>query len=228
MKNFTVEHHATLFALMAREAVACCDDEGREAIHEGVRRYGERRGARMADRARQDGRTNDLMSYLLYGELDFGSTPNRFAIAQRQPHFEVCAQVCAWDQIWRDKGLLDHGKLYCDQIDTSVMRGFDPAFHFEVDGTLSGGDDCCRFRFHDAGVSLVDLARYAVGKVWMGKQAIRSWHFHTCELYAVLSETLYEQFGDAKGGRAIASALDGFGDMFGEAMRAEVAGSRNE
>lgn len=46
-----IEHHAILFALLAKEAILECGDVGKEAILEGMTTYGNERGARMAANA---------------------------------------------------------------------------------------------------------------------------------------------------------------------------------
>ena len=46
-----IEHHAILFALLAKEAILECGDVGKKAILEGMTTYGNERGARMAANA---------------------------------------------------------------------------------------------------------------------------------------------------------------------------------
>ena len=59
--SFTAEHHALLFAWVAREAVALGGEQAAvPALRAAVRRYGEERGHRMALRAQQDGQGTGL------------------------------------------------------------------------------------------------------------------------------------------------------------------------
>ena len=43
-----IEHHAVLFALLARQAVELCGEKGKESILRGMTVYGKERGRRMA------------------------------------------------------------------------------------------------------------------------------------------------------------------------------------
>ena len=46
-----IEHHAMMFAFLAKRAIETCGEEGKQAILDGVTVYGKERGARMAARA---------------------------------------------------------------------------------------------------------------------------------------------------------------------------------
>lgn len=218
MDHFNVEHHAVLFALFAREAEMCCGDAGREAVLEGVRRYGHSRGGRMAEHARERGLEGELLGYLVCGELDFGSTANTFKPVQKRPYLQLCATQCAWDQAWRKTGMLEHGRLYCQAIDRSLVEGYDPDFHFEVEGTLSSGDACCRFHFHDGKLGISEMLRYLWNKKRVGKRFIRSWDFHTAELYWILATTLREVLANAEVDDVIREAMAAFGERYGQSM----------
>ena len=63
-----IEHHAILFALLAKEAILECGDAGKEAILEGMTTYGNERGARMAANALAHGDELNTMTNQAYGE----------------------------------------------------------------------------------------------------------------------------------------------------------------
>ena len=44
----TIEHHAVMFALLAKHAIEISGEKGKEAILAGMTRYGNERGRRMA------------------------------------------------------------------------------------------------------------------------------------------------------------------------------------
>jgi len=216
MADSNVEHHAVLFALIAHAAQEHAGSRGEEAVLEGVRRYGRQRGARMADHARSEGQSEDMMGYLLYGELDFGTTRNRFKPVRKTPYLEVCAVECAWNHVWRERGMLDAGRLYCREIDRSIVSGYREDFRFELEGTLTGGDDCCRFHFYDGEIGLKDTVKYLWSKQRLGSRYVRPWRFHVAELYDVLSVTLKEKMGETDADTICQTVEKEFAETFGE------------
>ena len=215
MRSFGVEHHAMLFAWIAREAVERFGEAGEEAVLQGVRAYGEQRGRRMALRAGADGHPNDLVGYLIYGELNFGEAENEFVIVQKRPYLRVEAHRCSWHATWSRRGVLAYGRLYCREIDTAIMRGYNPDFDFGVTGTLTGGAPCCTFHYRSQGLGLWNALRYAIGKRRVGSRATKPWDYHAGHIYRTFRETLREAFGEA-GGQAVEAALRTFAREYGE------------
>ena len=223
MDEFGVEHHAMLFAWVAQEAVGRFGDDGKRVILEGVRVYGEQRGRRMRLRARADGHPNDLVGYLLYGELNFGEAENEFVRVQEEPYLKVQAQRCSWHDTWSERGVLEYGRLYCQEIDTAILRGYNPDFGFDVDGTLSGGADCCTFHYRGGRMGVWNKLRYLFGKRRVGQRAVQPWEYHAGHLYKTLEERLVAAFGE-EGERAATAALQTFGQVYGGEMARVVRG----
>jgi hypothetical protein len=215
MNTIGVEHHALLFAWIAREAVERFGVDGEKAVLAGVRSYGEQRGRRMALRAQADGRSNGLVSYLVYGELDFKQTENQFDRVRTNPYLEVQAVRCSWYNTWKRRGLLDYGRLYCREIDRAVMRGFNPGFRFEVAGNLTEGAPYCRFLYYGEGLGITNTLRYILWKRRVGSRAVKPWDYHLGHLYKALTDTLTDMLGSA-GQQAAASALAVFAGEYGE------------
>ncbi len=210
-----VEHHAALFAWLACEASEQLGPPGEDAIRAGVRRYGEERGQRMAALARADDQPTDFVSYLLYGEIDFGQTRNVSRVVQRTPFVEVQVTRCDWHQAWLEQGALAYGRLYCQEIDCAILRGFDPNLAFSVAGTLTNGAPCCRFLYHGARMGLFDTLRYRIERRRVGSSALRSFDWHTADLYRVLSAVLVERLG-VEGERVAAAARRAFAAEYGD------------
>jgi hypothetical protein len=165
-----VEHHALLFAWMAQEAIKRLGSRGEEAVLEGVRRYGEQRGRRMAETARAAGYGADFTAYTLFGELDMVQAGNEKRIARRTPQVEIEVTRCGWEDAWRREGLLEVGQLYCREVDAALLRGFNPGFRFAMDGTLSSGAPLCRFLYRDGRLGLGELLRYQWGRAPGGQR----------------------------------------------------------
>lgn len=114
---------ARLFACIAREAEASCGEAGLKAVREGVRRFGEERGANIAQRARQMGHQADLRHYLScydMGRSGYFSSADRVEADQVEQTFDRCVFAETW--------MKDHteqwGIHYCELIDPSIARGY--------------------------------------------------------------------------------------------------------
>jgi hypothetical protein len=217
-----VEHHALLFAWLAREATSRFGEEGEEAIRAGVREYGSRRGTRTAAHAKAEGRPCDYLSYALYGEVDFGQTDNDSRIVKETPQVEIEVGRCSWHNTWRERGLLEYGRLYCQEIDAALMRGFNPAMAFELDGSLTSGASRCRFVYVDAQPRLAVKLKNPPGQVRAA--AIRPFAFHVADLYDALSTVLLQRFGESAR-PVLAAAMASFAAEYGAAAAEQVAGS---
>jgi hypothetical protein len=216
-----VEHFAILYAWIAREAIQRFGTDGEKAVLDGIEEYGISYGKRMAERAKADGRPNDFVSYLLYGEIDFSETGNEMQIAQRTPHVEVVCSQCGWYDAWRRHGVLDVGQLYCEEIDSAIMHGFNPDFKFEVDGTLTSGAPRCRLIYADGELGDDTLLRNLSGKSQVGDSAIRPFELRVAEIYKVLAEVLGQRFG-AAGQQAVEAAMSAFAGEYGVEMASVV------
>lgn len=79
--NCKIEHHAMMFAFLAKHAIELCGDAGKEAILSGMTTYGKERGSRMAANALAHGDELTTMTNQAYGEwkpdyagqMDFGT-----------------------------------------------------------------------------------------------------------------------------------------------------------
>ena len=65
--NCKIEHHAILFAYLAKRAIEICGEEGKEAILAGMTTYGNERGQRMAANALAHGDELNTMTNQAYG-----------------------------------------------------------------------------------------------------------------------------------------------------------------
>ena len=160
----------------------------------------------MAATARAAGYRADFVAYTLFGELDMDAAGNEKRIARRTPQVEIQVTRCGWEGAWRREGLLAYGQLYCREIDAALLRGFNPALRFVVDGTLSAGAPLCRFLYPDGRLGAAELIRYQWGRWRLGAGSIRPFAFHVGELYGVLAAVLVERSGEA--GRAAAAAAE--------------------
>ncbi len=209
MSALTSGHHAVLFALIAQQMLQLAGPtEGERVIRQGVRRYGEQRGRRMALRAQAAGDPLDVQSYFKYGEWQAGPGEMEQAVLETSPQTRQVVARCLWNQTWRENHLLPYGRLYCLEIDAALMRGFNPALSLEVRSTLSGGEEQCDFVFggdlHPAGLGV--------------KLGVKPWAYHLAHLFATMAKTAAEAWGP-DGRQAVDRALAEFSGRFGPEAR---------
>jgi hypothetical protein len=206
---FTPEHHALLFALMAKAVVARVGEERGEAVmRQAVRRYGEERGHRMALRAEADGERLSMANYLAYGEWSTDPGEIKQAIAEEGTDVRMTVHRCPWHAAWADNNLMAYGRVYCLEIDEALVRGFNPVLTLEVAQTRPNDGESCEFVFHD-----VERRGPRCGRVM-------PWAFHLGHLYKTVGEVMVEEIG-AAGREAAGEALEAFAERYGEAA-AEV------
>lgn len=130
---------ARLFADITREVEKAFGDAGIQAVREGVRIFGEKRGKDIARRAKLLGHENDAEHYLSsydMGRSDFFSSDN---IIKEKSVEQVFTQ-CVFAKTWQEDGDERYGIHYCEMIDPAIAHGYNPCFacnhdkHFFKDG----------------------------------------------------------------------------------------------
>lgn len=211
-----IEHHAVLFALLAKQAVELCGERGKLSILRGMTVYGMERGTRMAWNARKRGDQINTMTNQAYGEWkpDFDGQME-FGQIRTQPTLQTYIAKCAWCDAWEKHGLTEYGKLYCVNVDNAVYQGYqDKYVCTQVTEPMSWGGPRCEF---DWGCPLTpeENEDLAVKKKELGTSCMKDFTFHTAHLRAAISRTLIEDLGD-DGQRAVDRALAEFAELFGQ------------
>jgi hypothetical protein len=214
---FTEAHHALLFAWMAK---AVCervgDEQGEAIIRRAVRRYGEERGRRMAARARANGHALDMIEYIAYSEFRTRAGAMSQKLSARGRDIALLNTKCPWYTAWDEGGLMKWGCLYCREIDSAVVRGFNPELRLDVRGTRSNGDAACDFIFRGAKLNLRNGLRLIFRKAFRpGARAIKDWDYHVGHLFTTLEQVLADELGEG-GHEAVDSALNAFAERYGE------------
>jgi hypothetical protein len=211
----TPKHQALLIAFFIQETLNYFGKHGDSIISKAIFEYGEGRGKRMADKALKDGRVNDLLSFLLYGEIEWDDTGNQFKIAQRKPFFKVNARKCFWHEIWAKNEMLEIGRIYCRDIDRAIMKGFNPNLNFDVPQNMNDGAKYCVFNYRDWRLEIVDLIKFALKKKKAKKKAVESWTFHCIDVYEKFSNVIIRESGE-EGKLIIEGVVKKFTEKFGE------------
>jgi hypothetical protein len=207
--HFNPAHHALLFAWIAGEVLLRAGKErGRKAVSKAIRRYGEQRGRRMALRAEKDHQALDMTTYMAYGEWQaaaglFDTGTDQIDGSPRSLVFR-----CPWHEAWISNGINESGRLYCQEIDASLARGFNPDLRLEVKGTRSNGAEACEFVYHQA--DLEALKRMPVDR----SRTVKDWAYHLGHLYKTMRQVLGEELGEI-GENSVEAGLVKFAGQFG-------------
>ena len=136
---------AKLFAQISKAVVDCFGEKGKDAVREGVRTFGEERGRGIAQRARANGKENTRENYLT--NYDMGrSDLFTYTTEYKEGEIEQNFTVCPFGQQWAEDDMHEYGILYCEMIDPSIAKGYNPDFEVVHDKyILKEGN--CHFRF---------------------------------------------------------------------------------
>ncbi|WP_142247895.1 L-2-amino-thiazoline-4-carboxylic acid hydrolase [Alkalihalobacterium alkalinitrilicum] len=136
---------AKLFAQVTKVVVDVYGEEGKEAIKEGVRTFGEERGKGIVQRAAHLGMPNTIENYL--SNYDMGrSNLFEFENIFKPQLIEQTFTKCPFGQQWADDNMHEYGILYCQMIDPAVAKGYNPNFEVEHDQYILK-EGVCHFNF---------------------------------------------------------------------------------
>lgn len=216
LANCKIEHHAMMFAFLAKHAIELCGEAGKEAILIGMTAYGKERGARMAANALAHGDELTTMTNQAYGEWkpDYDGQME-FGHLRTEPTFQTYIAKCAWCDAWKKHNITEYGKYYCVNVDNAVYQGFRSDFVCTpITTSLSWGGKRCEF---DWGYPLSpeEAKTLADKKKELGSSCMKDFNFHTAHLKYTLSKTLIDTLGE-DGEKAVTQALKEYTETFGE------------
>lgn len=136
---------AKLFAQITKQVVDTYGTEGEDAVREGVRTFGEERGRGIAQRAQANGEENTIDNYLTNYDME-RSDLFEYTTEYKPEEIEQNFTVCPFGQQWADDNMHEYGILYCQMIDPSVARGYNPKFEVEHPNFILREGNC-HFRF---------------------------------------------------------------------------------
>ncbi|MGN0333009.1 MAG: L-2-amino-thiazoline-4-carboxylic acid hydrolase [Lachnospiraceae bacterium] len=218
MSNVTckIEHHAMMFAFLAKHAIELKGDAGKDAILSGMTTYGKERGARMAANALAHGDELTTMTNQAYGEWkpDYDGQME-FGQLRTEPTLQTYISKCAWCDAWKKHNITEYGKYYCVNVDNAVYQGFRSDFVCTPTSTsLSWGGDRCEFDWGYP-LSSEEVTALAKKKKELGTSCMRDFNFHTAHLKYTISKTLIDTFG-SDGEKIVALALEDYKNTFSE------------
>lgn len=189
-------------------------DRGVRAFIHGTQYYAMQRGRRMAQRAIRDGEELTQATYNYYGEW-----VNTEDIKQAGCQNKMCMTEdgklkitqCPWYTQFQEMGLPEAGRVYCDHLDNSISRGFNPYLEYVVDQTLHHeGSDCCIHWTRNANIG----EGSSRGKK---PEQLRDFEYHCAHSYWAYNEVVGAIFLQ-EGARVNQMVLEDFANDYGKEM----------
>lgn len=215
-----IEHHAVLYALLARGAVLL-GKAGEKAIEKATIEYGLERGRRMARYAEQENITPCAETYSIFkewrppreGQMTAGPS-------DEDPSYVTRVSRCEWVNSWKKHRILEYGRLYCVHIDRSLYQGYQSERGLTVRSLLSAGDQACTF---DWGFPKNEGTEKTVSRMreQIQDRYVKDFTFHTADLLRVVSRVLIQELGQ-EGGTACEQAWAQFRELFGAEYSAAI------
>ncbi|MBU3877488.1 L-2-amino-thiazoline-4-carboxylic acid hydrolase [Faecalicatena sp. AGMB00832] len=212
----TIEHHATLFALLSKYAITEHGEKGKEAILKGMTKYGNERGRRMAQNALAHNDPLNTMTNQAYGEWvpDYPGQIEAGPICI-EPTYQTYVSKCAWCSAWQKHDLLEYGKYYCLNVDNAVYQGFRSDLTCRLMAPpLSWGGERCEF---DWGHPLTEeeARLLAEKKAELGLSCVKNFTYHTAHILYTIRTTLETELGEA-GKAVVKNAVRDYVELFGQ------------
>lgn len=208
-----IEHHAVLYALLARSAVLL-GKAGEEAIKKATIEYGLERGRRMASYAEQEGIAPCAETYSIFKEWRPPREGQMIAgQSDETPSYVTRVNRCEWVDSWKKHGILEYGRLYCIHIDRSLYQGYQSERSLTVRSLLSAGDQTCTF---DWGFAKSEDTEKSVSRMreQVQDRYVKDFTFHTADLLRIVSRVLVQELGQ-EGRIACEQAWTQFQELFG-------------
>lgn len=213
--GFNEKTHAFIAAKFYVHLTEKFGERGKQAFIQATQRYAEGRGRRMAQRAIRDGQPLTYSTYLRYGE--WVNTEEICALDQQNkgttesisPDCVRKITACPWHAQFKEMGLKDAGHEYCQHLDNSICRGFNPYIKYEVPQTLHKSDYC----IHK--ISDVDIV--PGGDYKKIEKYLHDFEYHCAHSYWAYTEVVEAIF--LASGREISTAvLSDFSAEYGSEM----------
>lgn len=213
--NFSERTHAYIAAKFYVYLTEEFGERGKKAFVHGTQYHAEQRGRRMAQLAIRNGEELTYETYGRYGEwvntrytID-NEWSNQSKVAKWDPDLVTQITRCPWHTQFKEMGIVEGGHVYCEHLDNSICRGFNPYITYEVPQTLHKSE-CCIHIIRDAGITPeTDRAKRPEG--------LQSFEYHTANSFWSYREVAIAIF-EADGEQVAARVLADFANDYGKEM----------
>ncbi|MFX0017451.1 MAG: L-2-amino-thiazoline-4-carboxylic acid hydrolase [Promethearchaeota archaeon] len=137
---------AQLFCTIAEVIISEFAEKGREAMVNAVKKYGEERGRRIAEIVKSQDKELNLKNFFIYGDLDAKNTL-KYTPKIVDGNIEIVGRDCVFCNGCREWDKVEYGQIYCEYIDISILKGYNPNLRIEVPSTLTKENRRCILRY---------------------------------------------------------------------------------
>lgn len=228
VNQFTERHHAFISAKFYQLLVEEVGEKGRQVFVLATQRYGEQRGSRMAQRAIRDGKDLTFQNYIAYGEWNFTEEAKKeiknlhlekeIEEESYSPDYRYHVFACPWSMQYLEMGLKEGAKLYCNHLDVSLARGFNPYLEFITQQTMHENGHCT-FILKDAQINPEEFPQKS------GERQ-KSFSYHCGHLYVTFSKIAKSILGEV-GEQLSEKVLAAFEEKYGEEWKEEIHSYQN-
>lgn len=181
--EYVPEDHAILFACFSQAVLNLLKREAAEKfLKKVVTAYGRERGQRMAKRAIANNDKLDMAAYYAYGEWTFSGGFRKEPIAAAYNAYAVCE--CPWHSAWQAAQQIENAVYYCDDVDNSILEGFNPKLRLEMKSTLTRHDSC-EFHWLDSLNDEAEKQRIQEIRWRIGTSCQKDFLYHSAHLASV-------------------------------------------
>ncbi len=213
--EFNEKIHAYIAARYYEELVGAFGDRGKKAFVHGTQYYAEQRGRRMAQRAIRDGRELDFRTYQEYGEwvnteyTKEHECSNQSTIESWSPDLELKITRCPWHTQFKEMGLVEAGHTYCEHLDNSICRGFNPYITYDVIQTLHKSPYCTH---------IIRNVNFEEGEKHPKKpEYLKDFEYHCAHSFFAYAEVTRAIFG-AQGEKIVSNVLESIAKDYSQDM----------
>ena len=205
MNNLTEKHHAFLVGSYYTALKENFQQEGLKIFTRATRRYAEQRGHRMGLRADRNGYKRDFLGYFTHSEWTptYEMKPTRKL--ESNGDLIVKIEYCAWHSTFIDMNIQDCGELYCNDIDQSLLRGFNPELVLDLTSLLYTSDNCTHC-YRKAMFNPISDSKSKEAADKFGLKNKKLFDYHTGHIYKTFKEVIMEDLG-TDGEKVIEDAL---------------------
>ena len=221
-KGFYIEDHAVVYGLLCRAADQSVED-AYPALARATVLYAAERGQRMAKRAREDGLPLTIETYRAYTEWADDQKRMKVETLALSPNFRMNGTYCVWNETWKKYKLEKYGEIYCQYVDQTMVRAFNPQNNLIIHSVQSHGGAGCDFEW--PGLSFrdrEDLMAAAQYKQSKRERAVKDFLYHCGHTVSAMGRSFARDLGQEAADAVIAQALADYAGLFGTEKAAAV------
>lgn len=222
-KIFYIDDHAVVYGLLCKAADQLGGDMAYAINSRATVLYASERGQRMAKRAIEDGLPLDLPTYRAYTEWADDQRQMKVEIVQLNPNYRMKGTYCVWNEAWKKYGLERYGVIYCQYVDQTMVRAFNPENNLVIHAVQSHGGYGCDFEWPGLSFKDVDEMKAAAQyKQSKRDRTVKDFLYHCGHTVSSMGRSFSKDLGKELADTIISQALAEYAQLFGNEKAAAV------